>query len=244
MTFQKAFFILIAGILVPASAFSPEDLRNYFEWGEYRQLIDTLEPYLADHATQLDSTVCARYHLYLGVAKYGTGQVGEARKCFLRALRYDPLQRPDRQYISEAIDNLFTVTLSDYTEEQRRKRRNDSLLVQQQRAFEKNVHALQLEERSRSRRTGTILSISTATVGAALAGIALYEYYSTRESYSDFQAAAADGDRLTYDRLRPVIRRANGIIVGCAVTTGISELASLFLGIRAGMQRVTTGEKK
>lgn len=237
MCFRRAIIILIAGLVTASPAFTPDELRNYFEWGEYQELIDLLEPYLAVAPDTLDSAECARYHLYLGVALYGKGRVGDAQKHFLSALKSDALQRPDRQYISEAIDNLFSATLSDFSEQQRRKRENDSLLVQRQQAFDANVKALRREELRRGHVAGTLISVSMITLGAAFAGAAAYEYYSTKTAYNDFRAAAARGDRMEYDRLQPIVRRANGIIAGCAITAGIGEVAGIFFVIRTRMQQ-------
>lgn len=242
MVYLRAFFIILAVSLPAVSAVTPEELRGYFEWGEYRQLIEKLEPLLADSSDHLDSARCARYHLYLGVALYGTGRVGDARKHFLAALRHDPTLQPDRRYISEEIENLFSVTLSDYTEEQRRIMMNDSLLAQQQQAFKANVRELQYEELRRSRFSGRMIAVSTTVIGVAVTGIALYEYYTTRQPYNEFQHAATSGDIVEYNRIQPIIRRANGIITGCAVTAGISEVAGLFFAIRTRMQRRAVDE--
>jgi len=71
--------------------------------------------------------------------------------------------------------------------------------------------------------------ISLYVIGMIIVGITGYEYYTMKKEYQDFKIAAQNGDKLTYDRLRPQIRRANYIIFGCSVTAGLSEIAGLFL---------------
>lgn len=233
--------ILVAGVATVVFPFSPEEAQGYFEWGEYEQLIHYLEPYLADSAAMLDSVECAQYYLYLGVAQYSVGNISVARNCFLKALRVDRRQRLDRQYISDEIDGFFFATLNDYTDQLRRARENDSLFALRQRAFDENVRAIRHEEVHRNRVTGTILCISGLVIGAGFAGVAAYEYNATKEPYADFRRAANRGDRVNYDRLQPIIRRANGIIIGCVIAAGASEVAGSFFGIR--LWRIA-GEKR
>ena len=238
----RLFFFIAVALATTTQAVSSDELRTWFEWGQYREIVNQLEPYLANPSDSPDTATCARYHLFLGVALYGIGRAGDAQKHFLTALQYDPLQRPDRRYISEEIDNLFSVTLSDFTEAQRRNREKDSLMTARQRAFDANMTKMRKEELHRGRIAGTVLSVSLFSIGAAFAGIAAYEYYSVKQPYRDFRAAAAGGDRMEYDRLQPIIRRANGIIVGCAISAGISEVAALFMVIRTSLQKKTAGE--
>lgn len=219
------------------SAFSPEHVQNHFEWGEYPQLIAKLEPYLQAASDTLDPALRARYYSYLGVACFGTGRIGDSRKHFMTALTFDPAVRPDRRYISGEINSLFLSVLSDYTEKKKREHEKDSLQTARQRAFDENLKAIKQEEVRKSRRGSTLLAISMLSIGAAFAGVAAYEYYSTMESYLDFKKAASDGDRRKYDRLQPSIRKANGIIFGCALAAGLSEASGILFSIRAFRSR-------
>jgi tetratricopeptide (TPR) repeat protein len=225
-------WIFIGGCCTSLSGFTPEQMRNYFEWGEYPSLIDTLESYFATAPDTLDSTVRALYHCYLGVAYFGKGKIGEARKQFLSALRYDRTIRPDRAYISEEIDNLFVATHADYLQERSRIRIKDSLLIEKQQVFNKNLTAIKVEEMRKSKRSNTVIALSLFVVGAAFSGIAAYEYYSTKQPYREFKAAAREGDRATYERLQPTIKRANTIITGCAAAAGIAETVGIIFTIR------------
>ena len=225
--------VAASSIFFSVCAFSPGELRNYFEWGEYQQLIDSLEPHIIVTPCSDDSTRCARYHCYLAVAYFGKGRIGDARKQFLSALGFDPAVRPDRDYISDEINDFFNMALSDFSEARKRTRVKDSLLVAKQQAFDANLQAVRQRELRKGRRAGSLLAISFFTLGAAFAAAAAYEYFSTKEPYAEFQTAASQGDKLTYDRLRPSIRRANGIIVGCAVAAAISETAGITFTIRS-----------
>ncbi|MBN1576351.1 MAG: hypothetical protein JW913_07365 [Chitinispirillaceae bacterium] len=228
---------MIAGLSAASFPFSPEELQNHFEWGEYQQLIDSLEPHLIIAPCMLDSAQCARYHCYLGVAYFGKGRVGDARKQFLCALSYDPAVTPDSNYISEEIKELFIAARSDFIDKQTRARTGDSLLAAKQQAFDANLNAIKREELRKSRRAGSLMAISFITLGAAFAAVAGYEYYSTKDPYDDFKAAAEAGDKLAYDRLLPTIRRANGIIVGCGIAAGLSETAGIVFTIRSTRMR-------
>jgi hypothetical protein len=214
-------------------AFSPEKVQNHFEWGEYDQLISILEPYLLTGADTLEPALRAKYHCYLGVAYFGTGRIGDARKQFFSALSIDPSVRPDRRYISGEMHSLFLSVLSDYSETKKREHEEDSLRTARQKAFDANLQAIKQEEVRKTRRGSTFLAIAMISAGAAFAGIAAYEYYTTKPNYQDFKNAAAQGDRRTYDRLRPSIQRANGIIFGCALAAGISEASGIIFTIRA-----------
>lgn len=240
MRFRSMVFAVVLVLYSTGFAVSSEELRTSFEWGEYQRLIDVLEPFFATAHPELDSTEYARYHCYLGVAYFGTGRVGDARREFLSALSFDREVRPGKIYISEEIDNLFTATHAEYIESEKRLRLNDSLRVVQQQAFEANLTALKKQELKKSRRTGALLAVSCFVAGTALAAVAGYRYYATKEPYIDFQNAALQGDKSTYDRLRPTIRRANGIIVSCAIAAALSETGGIVFTLRT--RRMHRGE--
>ncbi|MBN1306794.1 MAG: hypothetical protein JXA18_02675 [Chitinispirillaceae bacterium] len=233
----RMIILTIAGLSAASFPYSPEKLQNHFEWGEYRQLIDSLEPRIVATPCMIDSARCAKYHCYLGVAYFGTGRVGDARKQFLSALSFDPAVTPDSNYISDEIKELFFAARSDFIETQTRIRTRDSLLAAKQRAFNANLDAIKREELRKNRRTGSLMALSFITLGAAFTAIAGYEYYAARDPYDDFKAAAETGDRLSYDRLRPTIQRANSIITGCAVAAGLSETAGIVFTIRSMRMR-------
>ena len=225
-------WVVIGGFYATLFGFTPEQLRNYFEWGEYTSLIDSLEPYFITAPDTLDSTLCARYHCYLGVAYFGKGKIGEARKQFFSALQYDPTIRLNHAYISEEINDLFIATHTDYQQERSRVRKKDSLLIKKQEAFDADLTALKKEELRKNRRSNTVIALSFIAVGAVFSGIAVYEFYSTKQPYREFKAAARDGDRPTYDRLQPTIKRANTIITGCAAAAGIAETVGIVFTFR------------
>ncbi len=220
------------GIVTYSSALSPDELRIHFEWGEYQRLIDTLEPYLAQSPDSLNFEQRATYRCYLGVAYFAAGRIGDAQKQFYGALSCDSAITLDRKYISGEIASLFNTTKSDYMAQIKRARMKDSLIVAQQQALEENLGKIKQEEIRIKKRNRLLWAISLYTIGAAFAGVSAYEYYATKQPYRDFKEAAQAGDKLTYDRLQPAIRRANAIIIGCAITVGICETAGILLTIR------------
>jgi tetratricopeptide (TPR) repeat protein len=226
--------VFAAALILYSTSFavSPEKLRANFEWGEYQQLIDTLEPFFAAVHPDLDSSEYARFHCYLAVAYFGKGRVGDARKQFLTALSFDSTVRLDRMYLSEEIDDLFTATFTEFIESKKRSRVNDSLLVLRQKVFDANLVAIKQEDLRKSKRTGILVAALLFTVGTAVAGVAGYEYYATKAPYNEFRVAAVQGDKSTYDRLRPTIGRANGIIISCAVAAVLSEAGGIVVTLR------------
>jgi hypothetical protein len=237
MKFRTRILILTGCLFSSTCALSPGELRNLFEWGEYQQLIDVLEPYFTTAPDTLAPSLCGEYHCYLGVAYFGKGRAGEAQKQFLAALSHDSAVAPDREYISGEINDFFMATRSDFVEAKDHARAGDSLLAVKQVAIDNNLKAMQREEQRKNKRDYSLLAVSFIALGAAFAAGAGYEYYSTAAAYDDFKAAAAAGDRLTYDRLRPGIRKSNGIIVGCIVAAGLSEAAGIKFTIRSLRRR-------
>jgi hypothetical protein len=229
MPFRFMMILLSAGIATFVPAEISDDLRNHFEWGEYQNIIDTLEPLFISKPDLLDSGHCAVYHCYLGVAYFATGRIGDAQKQFFIALSFNSNITLDRHYISEEIASLFASTKIDFFEKENQSRIKDSLIITQKQALEANLKISKLSELSVKKRTKTIWAITLFTIGASFAGISAFEYYTTKPHFKDFRDAANAGDKPFYDKLRPEIRRANYIIIGCSITAGISEIAGLFL---------------
>jgi hypothetical protein len=229
MPLQFIMMILCAGMATIYPAEFSDDLRNHFEWGEYQDLIDTLEPLFISKPVLPDSGKCALYHNYLGVAYFATGRIGDAQKQFLIALSYNSNISLDRHYISEEIASLFASTKTDFFEKENQSRIKDSLIITQQQALETHLKISKLSELRNKKRTKLIGAIALFTIGASFAGISTYEYYTTKPHFKEFRDAAHSGDKTTYDRIQPTIRRANTIIISCTITAGVSEICGLFL---------------
>lgn len=218
--------LLAAGFFGNVAAFSSQELRNYFEWGEYQQLIDSLEPVIVAVPCGFDSLTCAQYHNYIGVAYYGRGRVGEAQAQFRKALSFCQDVRPDSTYLSTELNGLFVATRNDFLEKLSSARAKDSLFSAEKEAQSASVTAIRQESVRKSRRAGVLLAVSFFTLSAATAAAAAYEYRATRQPYAEFSAAAKEGDKASYDRLRPQVGQANTIIAGCTaiavVSTGVA----------------------
>ena len=142
MAFRFLVIVLLGGVAIGAFAFSADTVRNYYEWGEYQKLIDSLEPNLAQKINGIDSSQCAKYHSYLGVAYFAVGRIGEAQKQFSLALSLDSNASLDRRYISAEIALFFNSTRADYDERKNQARINDSLRIAQKKTIKENAKLL------------------------------------------------------------------------------------------------------
>jgi hypothetical protein len=230
--FRFAFFIIACTTL--CSAYSPEELRNFFEWGEYRQLIDSLESDLTrSEPCGPDSQQCARYHYYLGVALYGVGRITDAQVQFRKALMYQFQLQVDSTYLSTEVLGLFAAIRADLLDKQSHARMRDSLRAVQQEAFAANVQAIRSVEIRRSRIIRNSFAGVLYAAGVALGAAAIAQYYKTRNTYGQFSAAAAGGDRVTYDLLQPEIRMANGILSGLTAGGIFSVSAAIIVTVHS-----------
>lgn len=225
--------VLLIGSLYSACAFSPQKIREHFEWGEYQKLIDQLRPFFASIPDSTDSTIIADYYLYMGVALFGTGNIDEAGKFFYKALYYDDRAALERAYVTEDMINLFDVVRSDYLYTKKQKMYQDSLLVASRLAFESNVKAMKFGELQQRKRNNYIFAVSFASIGALFLGIAAYEYHATDATYRELKHAASEGDKVLYNRYYPIVNRANTIIISCDIAGGVSIFSALLFSIKA-----------
>jgi tetratricopeptide (TPR) repeat protein len=94
-TFFKRFFGFLMGMLFflcisqtsaqQISLPSVEQIQQYYSAGQYRQLINHLEPFLANDAHQLDATRLR----YLGAAYAQAGEYGKAIRTWEQAIAED-----------------------------------------------------------------------------------------------------------------------------------------------------------
>jgi tetratricopeptide (TPR) repeat protein len=209
-------------------AFSAQTIQEHFEWGEYGTLIDLLEPSLDSLSKVSDSIIISEYHSYLGVAYFSIEKIGDARNHFFKAITYNPNISLPPDYVTPEIMDLFTVVKSDFENQKRSLFIQDSLLIMQQHEYERNIKKAALITIENKKRNSVILSVSTSALGAALIGAGVYQYYSTKSQYLEFKQAAADGDKVRYDRLRPDIHSANALLLTFDIASGAAFITSFF----------------
>ena len=234
MYFRNLIILLLLCKVFTAAGESSDKVREYFEWGEYSKLIEELEPLLSQVSDTADSAMTAKYYSYCAVAYFGLGNIGEAREKFYKALFYNPGITLDRNYVTEEMINLFAATKIEFLNQRRDTLFKDSILIAKQVAYESNLNLVKRDALQRRKRNNSIFALSFAGIGAIFLGIVAFEYYATSEPYRDFKSAAINGDKTTYDRYRPLIKRANGIMIGCEITGAISLTSATFFSFKAG----------
>ena len=234
MYFRNIFILFLICKAFTFAAESTDNVREYFEWGEYSKLIKELEPLLSQVSYTVDSAVTAKYYSYSGVAYFGLGNIGKAREQFYKALFYSPGITLDRKYVTEEMINLFAATKIEFFNQRRDALFKDSILIAKQVAYESNLNLMKRDALQRRKRNNSIFALSFAGIGAVFLGIVAFEYYATSEPYRDFKSAALSGDKTTYDRYRPLIKRANGIIIGCEIAGAISLTSATFFSFKTG----------
>jgi hypothetical protein len=207
---------------MPPDSQSSEKIRDLFEWGGYPGLIEQLEPLVKVIPSQTDSQTVATYFSYLGVAYYGVGRIYDSRNAFLKAFSFDSLVTLDSNYITHEIALLFSTANNECINQRKQARRNDSLFLFTQKAFEKSISEVQLEAKKKRSRSSVTLAVSFLSVSAIFGGLIVYEYFSTKDSYDEFQIAAREGDKVNYDKNKKIVKRANNLITVCGVAAGTS----------------------
>jgi hypothetical protein len=105
-------FALAAAVLPDQAAAEAPSGEDLFKWGEYDSLIRVLEPENGTEAihsprSPADSASRAKSFLFLGVAFYATGKVGQADEAFAQACDLDPDLKLDRFYVTDEIADHF-----------------------------------------------------------------------------------------------------------------------------------------
>lgn len=217
----------------------PSDcFRDFFEWGDYQSLVDTLTPLLTSDTAGVADSVTANYHVYLGVAFFTKGDMLNSRKQFVRALSFDSTITPDERFISEPIRNYYSTIRIAYSEEQKKLRQRDSLLYVTQSGFEQNIRLLADTKYQATRRSTIIMSGFLLIGGAAIAGFTAKEYYATKPVYRRFKTAAAEGDKSEYNALLPSLRTANALILAAGGTAVLSTGIGITFAIKSVKPRL------
>lgn len=226
--------LLFSSIFFSATAFTHEEIRNYFEWGEYAKLVGILEPCLDSLSVSPDSVKAATYHNYLGTAYFGLGDIGKAHRNFQRALELYSGVLLDSAYVSEEIMNLFNATRSDLINRKKTEHYQDSLLVAEQVGFKSNLRKIELDALQKRKRNNMILLATFYGISAFFTGCVIYERRSTRTEYNEFRKAASSGDKESYDKFKRIIYQANTLMISGDIAAGSSALLGVFFTFKIG----------
>ncbi|MBD3316300.1 MAG: hypothetical protein GF344_10975 [Chitinivibrionales bacterium] len=211
-------------------------VRAWFEWGEYDSIAHRV-PSCLESTT--DSADVALLHLYLGVAQFAAGKIGDARKEFDRALAYNPAIALDEDYVSEEVVNLFRTTAEERARLLERKAFQDSLFQDKQNQLEREsaaVDSLARLDRARAeaQRRGNIVGAAGAgALSCGLAALAVFEFREAEDAYRRFKEAAHRGDKAAYEYYGEMVRRSDALTVSATVLAIFSAAASVGLSIRA-----------
>lgn len=221
--------------------------KQWFEWGEYNQIIDSVPNYLLDSTICRDTVVTAMFHIYLGVAFYALGKTGKARSEFLAALEVNPSATINHNYVSTEIMNLFLSTLEDF---KLRKREKLELELLMQKTEEEKIKRQSLIDSLDNRvQTGKkrgllIAAITASATTIGFAGTSVYEYYAGEKKYRQFCDAAQRGDLQEYNKYKNEVEKYNIRTVLTASASGVCALASTLFYIvvfkqRSKLKRIT-----
>ncbi|MBD3345088.1 MAG: tetratricopeptide repeat protein [Chitinivibrionales bacterium] len=207
------------------------EIRQHFEWGEYNNLIEKLDPYLATPPDSSDSSLIAAYHTYLGVAYFDRGEIGDAREQFERALMYDPSAKLEKDFVSQPMLDLFDGVLEDLQElkkQQKEAKRKDSLIVTRERELKKSITTVTRIQRSwimRKKQIHSITAVSLYVLAGIMGGVAVYQYGIAEENYKHYKYASDNGyldDRRKYRR---IVLRADILTISAASAAVLSALS-------------------
>lgn len=208
-------------------------VRDYFEWGEYPALIDTLSPIIDSLSKKADSSLISKYHGYLGVAFFSTERIGDARTHFFKALQFDSSIVLPSEYVSNEIAALFKVIKSEFEKQQRLTFMEDSLAVIHNKEVElSNKNRIAGELRNKHKRF-LISSISSSAASAVFLGLSIFHYDKNSSVYTKFKYAADIGDQIQYTTFRNEIKRSNALILTFDITSGVTFCSGLVTALKS-----------
>lgn len=230
-------FIKITSCVLTIIAFTFADLhravQDYFEWGEYPALIDTLAPVIDSLSTETDSSLISKYHCYLGVAFFSTEKISDARAHFFKALQFDSSVVLPTEYVSNEITALFKVIKSEFEKQQRLNFMEDSLAIVHNREKllinkKKIIGELEIKH-----HRFLAVSISSSATMAVFLGLSIFQYDNNRPIYNNFKNAAGIGDQIQYTKLRKELKRSNALILTFDIASGVTFCSGLVTALKA-----------
>lgn len=228
----KTVWLLLISCISISFSITFTDVRENFEWGEYAKLVDAVEPMVDSLSSIKDTTLAASYFLYLGIAYYGTGKPGSAREMFLRALQKSPSITLEKSYVSEEITDLFEKTQADFINRNTLKMNQDSLLAERQKLVTENPLNKEIVQPQNKRSVLKTFVVSTFCSSVISGIFAAYEYYSSKQTYANFRQSASTGNKVSYDQDSKILKKANILIAGSGILSGIFGTSGIYLTIK------------
>jgi len=247
--------VVLALILINILVYSEEkdvteQVRQWFEWGEYNNIIELVPSYLADSTISLDTSAISQLHLYLGVANYAIGEVGKARNEFLLSLQLNPSVSLNKNYVSSEIMNLFLSSVEEYKQQEKEKKERQLLLQQTEEEKIKKqsvIDSLDYQVKEGKKRRLLISAVVASVMTVGFSGVSVYEYYEGEDEYDKYRDAAQRGDLQEYNRYKNEVEKYNTRTVLAATASGVCAISSTFFYIFAYKQRTkqkrTTSKK-
>jgi hypothetical protein len=200
-----------------------DDVRRHFEWGEYDTIIAIIEPMVSMSADTIDSTIAAEYRKYLGVAYLAKDRVNDARDQFTIACQLNPDVKLEREFVSQAIYDVFQNTLAEYRRQREEAAHADSLIRAKEVQLEERTQNLVAVNKQlrRSIRVNLASGFSLVGMAAVSATAFAYEYRITRNSWLDLKAAADIGDLAKKPGLVNRVRTGN-MLLSITATSGVA----------------------
>lgn len=215
--------------------------RQWFEWGEYPRIIQTVPGWIADSAEVFDNLTKSELCLYLGVAYFAEGEVWKAQKEFLSSLQLNPAITLDKNYVSSEIYDLFLSSV-DEVDQQKEERKKQAILVQQQNEEMNQSKQTMMDSLDRSvkraKKRGFLVSaVITTVLAVGSGGYAGYEYYLGEQDYDKFLSAANRGDMVEYNRLKDEVKIHDIRTIISGSVASVSAVTSIIFYIVARKQR-------
>lgn len=205
-------------------------VRRLYEWGVYDSLKTALEPYLSAMPDSASESRIAEYRLYLGVAYFAEGKLGEARNQFGLAFESDSTLQPEPYYVPEEVIDLYASTVEDIRERQQLLARRDSILESEQLRLRGK---LEYEEIVAGRRRCSTLGVSSYVVAVACAGAAVYAFRRAEEAHARMLAEVQEHDPRGYRKYREIVRKADVATVAAGVGALVCSVSGSLLTVRA-----------
>lgn len=226
---------LIAGVVSGATTF--EQVRQWYEWGDYSRIIQFAPELFSDTSQSLDSSECALLHMYLGVAYFVEAEVNKARNEFNHCLQAAPDLSLDSNYVSGDIYEFFEAMKLDKLHRDSQQKKNDLLIRQSEKINRERVAILDTLDFTvkNTRKRGLLFSaFASSALAAGCAGIAVYEYFIGEKEYETFLSAAQNGDFVAYKDSKEKIHTSDVRMVVASSGAGISAIAGalLFISVR------------
>jgi hypothetical protein len=217
--------------------------RQWFEWGDYLLIIQKVPEVISSRADSLDSAQLSQLHLYLGVAFFAAGKVGQARNEFVSALKIFPGITLDEKYVDPGISDLFSTCVKEYQQDKDLQEKNAQSLALAISTKNDSINNLlarnDAASKERNRRNPYMpVAIAMSVICAGFTGMTVYEYNEGEDIYQNFVQAAQAGDYLEYKHLKDKVQKKDNLTKYFCSAAGATLVISTFFYIGAYKNKV------